>query len=105
MASVENGKKKPQMSLIDPQLITELSEVLMRGNERHGYQNWMYMHNASHSEVIDAVLRHVMAYSAGEDIDPDSGHNHLVHAIARLMILNWYRNNAVGNDDRPFVSY
>lgn len=54
------------------------------------------------SIYYDAVMRHVMAWFEGEDIDPDSGLPHMAHALACLAIL--VDADAAGklNDDRMF---
>lgn len=94
--------EKPQLSLVSPQFIRDLADVLMLGNDKYGKNDWMNKRTASHSDVVDAALRHITAYELGEDKDPESGKSHLIHAVARLMILHWYITNNVGLDDRLF---
>jgi hypothetical protein len=41
------------------------------------------------TKIIDSMLRHVLSILCGEDIDPDSGFNHLSHIICNVSMA-WY---------------
>ena len=48
----------------------------------------------------DGVMRHLMAWWEGKDIDPDSGMSHVTKAITSLVVLR--RDDAAKfTDDRP----
>lgn len=54
-----------------------------RGNYRKGYPM---------SLSFSALMRHIVAWQSGEDLDPESGLSHLAHAgwhIDTLMMLLW----------------
>jgi len=46
-------------------------------------------------------LRHLTAWWAGEDLDPESGLHHLAHAACCLMFLLEYTQTHTELDDRP----
>lgn len=68
---------KPPMSLVPPELSVEVAKVLGFGAKKYARGQWM--RGMSFSEVADALERHLRAWQAGEDIDPDSGLPHLAH--------------------------
>lgn len=51
-------------------------------------------------EFIGSTLRHVTAWKDGEDVDHESGLNHLHHAACDLMFVIEYIERGLGNDDR-----
>jgi predicted HAD superfamily Cof-like phosphohydrolase len=71
------------------------AEVFTYGAGKYGDRNWEK--GLDYTRLFAAVMRHLLAWRGGEDIDPESGLHHLKHARANLaMIL------ATGNshDDR-----
>lgn len=40
----------------------------------------------SADEHVDAALRHMLAWAAGEPVDPTSGRSHLEHAATRTLM-------------------
>lgn len=53
------------------------------------------------TSVLDSCLRHLMAWNAGEDRDPESGLAHLAHAAANIMMMMELERNKPYCDDRP----
>jgi hypothetical protein len=53
------------------------------------------------SRLLAACLRHVFAYLAGQDTDPESNESNLAHAICCLMMLMQNVLDGRGKDDRP----
>jgi len=72
------------------------------GAEKYGAYNWRER-NVSVSTYVAAAERHIRAYFERQNIDPESGHHHLGHAMACLAIL--IDADAFGClvDDRPKV--
>ena len=56
------------------------------------------------SIYYSALLRHVMAWWEGEDVDPDSGLNHLTKAASCLAVLMDALHQGKLYDDRPVKS-
>lgn len=83
------GAVKPPLWLVPPASIAMQAHAARGGAEKYGAYN--YRGNAVKASVyISAVLRHVLAYACGEDIDPDptaNGAPHIGGGLAGLGIL------------------
>ncbi len=51
------------------------------------------------SRVLDAALRHLVAYNSGERIDGESGLSHLAHVATNICFLIEYEKEGLGVDD------
>jgi hypothetical protein len=56
------------------------------------------------SIYFDALLRHMVSFWEGEDVDPDSGLSHLDKAAACIAVLRDAHVNGLLYDDRPPTS-
>jgi hypothetical protein len=101
---MEQGKKydhgKPMLSLIPPRPLIIVGQVLTFGAQK--YDPWNWAHGINFSRLMDADLRHTLAFNSGEDIDPESGLPHLAHSIACKMFLLEYTISRPEFDDRYF---
>lgn len=85
--SMDDPRKLP-IWLVPNALIDGCARALQHGAVRYAPNNWRKgMH---YSEVYSALQRHLLAWNEDEDIDPDSGLNHLDHAAACLGFLSEY---------------
>ena len=89
---------KAPISLIPTSAILEEAKVLAFGAEKYDKHNWR--NGLEFSRVIDAALRHTLALTEGEDIDPESGLLHAAHARCCLAFLIEYYNTHPELDDR-----
>lgn len=89
---------KPKLSLIPSEPLMDLARVFMFGAEKYGKGNWRS--GFDYSRLYDAVMRHLMAWFEGEDMDPESGLPHLSHATWGLIILRYFQIKGEGTDDR-----
>ena len=55
--------------------------VHKHGADKYGIRNWR-KDEILMSTYVGAILRHLVAWADGEDLDPDSGVNHLHHIRA-----------------------
>lgn len=112
------GISKVSWSVIPPQVLDEIWQVaeckyrysfevigevglaLTEGACKYGAYNWRVA-GVRASVYYNAAFRHLGAWCAGQDIDPDSGLSHIVKAIAGLVVIR--DSMIVGNivDDRP----
>lgn len=94
------GRKKPPLSIIPFRPLCEVAKALQHGADKYGRWNWRDapVSATSHAEPI---MRHVMAYLDGEDIDPDSGLSHLAHVISAAFVLLDAVTEGCCIDDRP----
>jgi hypothetical protein len=85
----DSGKRR--WSLLPSGVINEVIDVLEFGAQKYSVDNWKYVPD-NEIRYYDAAMRHINAWHELEKIDPDSGKNHLAHAICCLMFLLWIDN-------------
>lgn len=77
---------KPEFSLLPPWALESVAKVLTFGAEKYDVDNWKHVSNGEY-RYRNAALRHINDYVKGEKTDPESGCNHLAHAICCLMFI------------------
>ncbi len=99
---MSEGKKadagKPPVGLISSIALIEIAKVLEFGSRKYDSHNWRK--GIHWQRVIDASLRHILAFNNGEDKDPESGLSHLAHAACCLVFLLEYEQRKQEFDDR-----
>lgn len=91
-----NGK--PQWSLVDFESFEEMVRVLEFGTKKYAPNNWKK--GLPTNQICESVLRHIFAFMRGENLDPESGLNHIAHAQANLMFLQWMLKHKPELDNR-----
>lgn len=71
----------------------------MAGAKKYARFNWA--RGMSWSAVLASLLRHISAWQAGEENDPETGLSHLAHAMCNLRMLMLYKKTYKEGDDRP----
>lgn len=89
---------KPPIDLVDSETILAIATVLAYGAIKYEPHNWRK--GIAWSRLYAGVQRHLLAFWAGEEIDPESGLPHLAHAGCGLMFLQWHSNHRADLDDR-----
>ena len=83
-----NGLKyddgKPMLDLIPPDAVMAIGHVMTYGAQKYGPNNWQGVES---SRYVAELLRHLMAYHAGERRDPESGMPHLWHVATNAAFL------------------
>lgn len=94
------GIKKAPMSTVSAPFVAAVGVAMMEGALKYGRHNYRAAGVRS-SVYYDALMRHMMAWWEGQDIDPESGLSHIVKAGACLAVL--FDSLSIGNlnDDRP----
>jgi hypothetical protein len=77
---------KLRYGLLPPLALKATVEILTFGAEKYEPDNWKYVPD-SKRRYFDAMQRHIWAWKEGEQDDPESGKNHLAHALCCLMFL------------------
>lgn len=96
----DQGKVRPSLVLSAMnRALTHVCDIGEYGCEKYEIHSWIKVPDAR-VRYEDALLRHYMAYTSGEERDPESGRLHLSHlAWNALAILDLYlREN---EDARP----
>jgi hypothetical protein len=94
------GTGKVPFSTIPSEVIAELGLVMLEGARKYGRHNYRAV-GVRASVYFDAAIRHLTRWWEGEDLDPDSGMPHLIHAMACCTVIR--DSQVFGNwtDDRP----
>lgn len=82
---VKKDGGKPRPSLVPPAALEQMIEVLEYGARKYSAGNWKNCEDWS--RYWDAAQRHLQAYRRGEEVDPETGLNHLAHAACSLFFL------------------
>lgn len=80
------GDKKVKVQYIPPMAIIALGEALGEGGVKYGPFNWRDM-PVEALTYVGGMLRHILAYVDGENIDPESGKHHLAGVMANAAIV------------------
>ena len=91
---------KPQLNYIltAPHAVKGLSQVFEFGAKKYARNNWQK--GLKITEVMDSLLRHLMAYQNGEEVDSDSGLKHVHHITWNALILAEMAETRKDMDDR-----
>lgn len=89
---------KPPVGLIPRSATLEEAYVLAFGAQKYGTHNWRQ--GMKWQRLINASMRHILAFNEGEDFDPESGLCHLAHARCCLSFLIEYMTTHPEFDDR-----
>jgi hypothetical protein len=99
MGGTKHDREKVRLELIAPELVQAVGAVLTYGAEKYGARNWEQ--GISWGRLFGATLRHLWAWWAGEDTDPETGLSHLAHAACGVMFMLWHEQHRPDLDDRP----
>ncbi len=99
--AVKHDGGKPQLTFLHPAALAEIARVMEFGAKKYARNNWLK--GMGWLRLADAALRHLMAWSWGEDKDPESGLSHLAHAGCCIMFALAYEQLKLGTDDRKVL--
>ena len=87
--AMKNDQGKLRYDLTKPYAVSMLVAVLTHGAAKYDDDNWLKVlkEPGGPGRYYAAMMRHVEAWRAGQDIDEDSGLPHLAHAMACVMFL------------------
>jgi len=95
---VKHDVGKAPLSLVPYRALHAEAMVMAFGAQKYAPHNWRK--GIAWSRVIDAGMRHLHAFADGEDLDAETGLNHLAHARCCLAFLIEYANTHPELDDR-----
>ena len=94
----KHDQGKPPIGLIPANALVQEAKVLAFGARKYAKHQWRM--GMEWSRLIDAAMRHILAFNEGEDVDPETGLSHLAHARCCLAFLIEYQNTHREFDDR-----
>ena len=89
---------KLRYDLIPVSSLEELCKVYTYGVEKYGDRNWEK--GLPWLTCFAAIMRHLLSWVQGVDVDRESGCKHLAHVAWWCFALMWYSRKGKGVDDR-----
>jgi hypothetical protein len=77
---------KPRWELLPFDAVGAVVDVLTFGAKKYAPNSWRALENGR-ERYTGALLRHLVAWNAGEQIDPESGLHHLAHVACNALFL------------------
>ena len=95
---------KIRYDLLHPAAMKGVAQVMTKGAEKYAPRNWE--RGMSWTTVLASMKRHLAAFEAGEDYDPESGLLHMDHVQANAHFLSAYYSIFPQGDDRlkPYLN-
>lgn len=90
---------KTRFDLVPLHLLTSCADVFEFGANK--YAEWNWAKGMQWSVPYACIMRHMAAWSRGEDFDKESGKPHLGHVMANLLMLEHYATAYKAGDNRP----
>jgi hypothetical protein len=93
---------KPRMELLPFGVLVEIAKVLTHGAKKYAPGNWQKVPDAK-NRYTGALMRHLAAWKEGEDVDPESGEDRLLHiaqVACNAMFLTWFEINNSKLEDK-----
>jgi hypothetical protein len=98
MTFIKHDQDKPRFDLIPPNALNEVAKVLTYGARKYDDENWH--RTTSQRRYFAAAMRHMWAWLAGSDGDPETGISHLAHAACCLLFMIELQGIKPDSDDR-----
>lgn len=105
LTGLRHNAGKPRVDLVAPSIMTAIAAVAAFGAEKYAARNWEK--GMEYGKVYASLMRHLMAWWQGEEVDAESGLPHLHHVAWNVQALVEYdRRLKAGTlpaevDDRP----
>lgn len=97
------NKGKEGVFMIPGDALLEIAKVYDYGAQKYAKHNWA--NGLAWDEGIRASLdRHLLKWSTGENVDPESGLHHDIHVAWNAITLVAHRLREIGTDDRYVVA-
>jgi hypothetical protein len=94
-----NAGKLP-LDELDPLFLEEMFAVIAYGQKKYARMNWMK--GAPASQFMGCIMRHLLKWYKGEDLDEESGCTHLGHIACNVMMAMYSMRKDKALDDRVF---
>lgn len=89
---------KLRWSLVDFDALDDMVKVLEFGAKKYDDNNWKK--GLKTPEIFESIMRHLVAYMRGEDIDSESGLPHTGHILCNAMFLSYMQKYKSDFDTR-----
>ncbi|MDY9920882.1 MAG: dATP/dGTP diphosphohydrolase domain-containing protein [Synergistota bacterium] len=97
--AIKADAEKVRLDLLPVKPLLDVGKVLTYGANKYSPRNWE--RGFVWSRPYAAALRHLFAWFSGQTHDPETGFNHLAHAMCEIMFLMEFSYTHPEMDDRP----
>lgn len=81
------NQDKVAYHMMPPYALEQVCRVFMMGREKYDEDNWRTGEGLSRIGCYNSLQRHVQAWLAGEDLDPESHLSHMAHAAWNALAI------------------
>jgi len=99
-SAVKHDSGKLRLDLIHPAFMEQLGQAMTYGANKYSDDNYLTGEGLTYRRLYASLQRHLLAWYARKDIDPESGLPHLAHAAGALLMLITSISEGKGKDDR-----
>lgn len=96
--AIRHDDGKLQWHLLPMEALEGAVRVLEAGAKKYSDHNWRKGHKFS--QITNSLQRHLNAFQAGEELDPESGLRHVDHLLANAIFLALITREHPEKDDR-----
>ena len=101
--AVKFDNDKVDWMILPYDALEEIIKVMEFGARKYARGNFASGEGLEYTRVLNSLMRHILAFSRGEDLDPETGISHMAHAGCNVLFLLHYIKNPEkfkNNDDR-----
>ena len=101
--AVKFDQGKTDWALVPFEALEGMVKVLEFGKAKYGAYNFAESDGLDYNRLISASIRHITAFSRGEDNDFESNLSHISHAACNLLFLSYFivhKDKFTKNDNR-----
>lgn len=99
---IKDNRGKARIDLLPSRPLVAIANILAFGARKYQPHNWR--RGLPWPDTYSSLMRHLLAWNEGEDLDPETGESHLAHAGCQLLFLLDYTLTGVGEDsDKRFI--
>lgn len=88
---------KLRWDLLPIEEVEEIVQILTFGAEKYTDNSWQEVEKGI-ERYYAALMRHLVDWRKGEDIDPESKCRHLAHAACNVLFLLYLTKSKLGDD-------
>lgn len=101
--AVKFDNDKVDWMILPYDALEEIVKVMEFGAKKYARGNFASGEGLEYTRVLNSLMRHILAFSRGEDLDPETGISHMAHAGCNVLFLLHYIKNPEkfkNNDNR-----
>ena len=92
------NNNKPQLSMVPASLYRATARALEYGAAKYARDDWRQ--GGDWTMLLDCLLRHIVDFTEGKDLDEESGLSVVDHIAANVAFLAEFVEKGMGNDNR-----